>query len=244
VRRLRGPLSAIVALWLAAAFAPQALAQTCGPAINLAADQWRMVAVSCVPNANKTISDFFSPSLGAANYGVTWIVWKRVYNNPSCVVASGPSDCYVKLTLTSPVSTGDAFWVYSTLATSLQFNNSQATTTPGPYFEFPAVLSTDGNSRYYMFGNPYAGTVNWADFGFPIVFLGFLNFTLSTQQAVNNSIVSKDVYYWNGTNTYFTRDLTTSPNPAATFTSKQAAWLEMLQPSGLISNVRVRVPQP
>lgn len=238
---VRAPLAAFALYCMASALAPQAMAQACGPSLTLAANQWTMVGIPCVPPASKrTIGDVFGPSLGTANYGVTWIAWKRVYDDSQCVVSSGPSDCYVKLTLASAATTGDAFWIYTTLQKTLQFSSS-TTSTPGPFFQFPATLSTDGNSRYYMFANPYAGTVSWSDVVFPSTLFGFFSFTLSVQQAVNNSVVSKDVHYWNG-NTYFTRDLT---NPVATFTAKGAAWLEMLQPtSSFISNVSVRVPQP
>lgn len=238
---MRVPLAALALYCTVSALAPQAMAQACGSSLTLAANQWTMVGIPCVPPASKrTVGDVFGPSLGTENYGVTWIAWKRVYDDSQCVVSSGPSDCYLKLTLASAATTGDAFWIYTTLQKTLQFG-STTTSTPGPYFEFPATLSTDGNSRYYMFANPYAGTVSWSNVQFPSTLFGFFPYTLSVQQAVANSVVSKDVHYWNG-NTYYTRDLTT---PVATFTAKTAVWLEMLQPNpALISNVNVRVPQP
>jgi hypothetical protein len=226
---------------LAAIIAPNALAQpACGPSIALAAERWTMVGVPCVPaTANRTIGGIFGPSLGTADYGVTWIAWKRVYDDARCTVASGPADCYIKQTLTDAASTGDAFWVYTTQAKTLQYS-STSTSTPGPSFEFPARLSTDGNSRYVMFTNPYSTTVSWSNIVFPTLLFGFIPINVTTQQAIDNTIVSKNVYYWNG-NTYFTRDLTA---PVATFAPKQAAWLEMLQPPAFLSNIRVRVPQP
>ncbi len=237
-RRTR--LASLALFWLAVAMAPQVTAQACGASLTLSANRWTMVGIPCVPpSGRRTVGDVFGPSLGTANYGVTWIVWKRVYNDNQCVVSSGPSDCYVKLTLASPANTGDAFWVYTTVQKAWQLSSS-TTATPGPYFEYPAILSTDGNSRYFMFANTYSGTVSWSNIVFPSIIFGFFPFNLSSQQAVNNSVVSKNVHYWNG-NTYFTRDLS---NPVATFPAKTAAWLEMLQPSAAISNVRVRIPQP
>lgn len=238
------PLAAITFFLLAVALAPQAAAQqACGPSLTLTADQWTMVGIPCVPPAaNQNIGDVFGPSLGAADYGVTWIVWRRVYDDNQCAVASGPSDCYIKLTLASAATTGDAFWIYTTEQKTLQFS-SATTSTPGP-FEFPAVLSTDGNSRYYMFANPYAATVEWADVLFSTLLFGNpgLEVVGTAQQAVDVSVVSKNVHYWNG-NTYFTRELT-GPN-AATFEAKEAAWLEMLQPDAFIfQNINVLVPKP
>jgi hypothetical protein len=234
---------AIITLFCAAAFmAPHALAQpACGSSISLSADQWTMVGIPCVPAAaNRTVGKIFGPSLGTADYGVTWIAWKRVYDSNQCVVASGPADCYIKQTLDSAANTGDAFWIFTTEQKTLQFS-STSTNTPGPYFEFPATLSTDGNSRYYMFANPYSATVNWSDLAFSTLLFGVIPVVGTTQQAIDASIVSKNVNYWNG-NTYFTRDLTA---PAATFTAKQAAWLEMLQPNpAWIPSVNVRVPKP
>jgi len=245
---LRASLAAIALFCVAAATAPSTLAQTglrCGSSINLLANQWRMVGVPCVPPANsRTVSGVFGPSLGAANYynentGTgTWIAWKRVYDDSGqCVVSSGPADCYVKLALTSPANVGDAFWIYTTAEARLQFP-SNFNYTPGPNFEFPARLATGGNSRYYMFANPYSKTVNWADLRFATTLFGF-PVEGSTADAVALSIVSKNVHYWNG-NTYFTRDLNA---PAATFQPKEAAWLEMLTPSpSVTSGVTVKVP--
>jgi hypothetical protein len=238
---IRTPLTAIALYCMAITLAPQAIAaQACGPSPTLLADQWAMVGIPCVPpEAKRTIGHVFGPSLGTANYDVTWIVWKRVYDDPQCVVLSGPSDCYIKLTLESAATTGDAFWIYTTQQTQLQFSSTTAST-PGPYFEFPATLSTDGNSRYYMFANPYGSKVTWDDLLFPAVVSGS-SVNLTTQEAVNNSIVSKNVYYWNG-NTYYTRDLS---SPVASFKAKEAAWLEMLEPDPVISPpVSVRVPKP
>jgi hypothetical protein len=238
----RTQLTAIMFFCMAATMAPHALAQpACGASISLSANQWTMVGIPCVPAAaNKTVGKMFGPSLGTTNYGVTWIVWKRVYDNNQCVVASGPADCYIKQTLNSAANTGDAFWIYTTEHKTLQFS-STSTATPGPSFEFPATLSTDGNSRYYMFANPYSATVNWSDLGFSTLLFGIIPVIGTTQQAINLSVVSKNVYYWNG-NTYFTRDLTA---PQATFAAKQAVWLEMLQPDpAIVPSVSVQVPKP
>lgn len=174
---LRAFLAAIALFCIAAATAPPVLAQStaCGPPIQLSANQWRLVGVPCVPSAGspgppvrpdrRNVSGVFGPSLGVSNYGVTWIVWKRVYDDSQCVVSSGPADCYVKLTLTSPANVGDAFWIYTTNAATVQFS-STFTATPGPNFSFPAKLATGGNSRYYMFANPYGSIVRWGNLQF------------------------------------------------------------------------------
>lgn len=238
---IRAPLAAITLLLLTVALSPQALAQqACGPSLTLTADQWTMVGIPCVPPvAKQNIGDVFGPSLGTEDYGVTWIAWKRIYDDNQCVVNAGPSDCYTKLTLASAATTGDAFWIYTTEQKTFQFS-STTTSTPGP-FEFPAKLSTDGNSRYYMFANPYAATVEWADVLFSTLLFGAFEVVGTTQQAIDASVVSKNVHYWNG-NTYFTRDLTA---PAATFEAKEAAWLEMLQPDAFIfQNINVLVLKP
>lgn len=251
---LRAPLAALALLCIAAA--PQiVVAQTetaCGPPITLSANQWRMVGIPCVPSPGsvtpprpdrRNISGVFGPSLGVADYGVTWIVWKRVYDDDQCVVSSGPADCYVKLSLTSPANLGDAFWVYTTQAREIQFSSS-STLTPGPYFEFPAKLATDGNSRFYMFANPFPAAVRWADLRFAtgITYMGDIYpVEVTTEFAVEGSIVSKNVHYWNG-NTYYTRDLSL---PEASFEPKEAAWLEMLTPLPAVTpDVLVKVPMP
>lgn len=253
---LRASLAAIALFCISAATAPPVLAQpqtACGPPISLSANQWRMVGVPCVPSAGsvgppvrpdrRNVSGVFGPSLGVANYGVTWIVWKRVYDDSQCAASSGPADCYVKLNLTSPANVGDAFWIYTTQAATVQFS-STFTNTPGPNFAFPARLAAGGNSRYYMFANPYRTEVRWADllFATSVTFMGnTFPVEVNTATAVTASIVSKNVHYWNG-NTYYTRDLSL---PEATFLPKEAAWLEMLTPNPIVtSGVTVKVPQP
>jgi hypothetical protein len=243
-KSIRTPLSLIALFCMAVALAPHAVAQACGPSLTLNADQWTMVGIPCVPPAGKeTIGDVFGPSLGTENYGVTWIAWNRVYDDSQCVVDSGPSDCYTKLTLASAATTGDAFWIYTTQQTQLQFSSITAST-PGTFFQSPAKLSTDGNSRYYMFANPYSATVNWSDVLIRAPVFGIFNIDLTIQAAISNSLVSANVNYWNG-NTYFTRDLTA---PVATFEAKGAAWLEMLQPTSLFLfpsvDVNIRVLEP
>lgn len=250
VGNLRTPLAAIALFCIAAAMAPPAQAQNCGPPIQLAANQWRMVGVPCLPSPGRqtppvqpdrrTVGGVFGPSLGNTSYGVTWIAWKRVYDDGQCVVSSGPADCYVKLTLTSPANVGDAFWIYTTQATTLQFS-STSTATPGPEFTFPGKLATGGNSRYYMFANPYRSNVRWGDLRFAVTVGAFPPVEGPTSAAVAFNIVSKNVHYWNG-NTYFTRDLTA---PEATFVPKEAAWLEMLTPSiPGVTALTVKVLQP
>jgi hypothetical protein len=255
VTGMRAALAAIALFCIAATTAPPVLAQpqtACGPPINLSANQWRMVGVPCQPSPGsvspprpdrRNVSGVFGPSLGINNYGVTWIVWKRVYDDSQCAVSSGPADCYVKLTLASPANVGDSFWIYTTQATTVQFS-STFTNTPGPNFAFPARLATGGNSRYYMFANPYREKVRWADLRFAttVTFLGnTFPVEVGTAQAVTATIVSKNVHYWNG-NTYYTRDLSA---PEATFDPKEAAWLEMLTPAPIVtSGVTVKVPQP
>jgi hypothetical protein len=88
---IRSKLTALAVLCLAAAIAPQAVAQVppvCGPNLPpLTANQWTMVGVPCVPNTgtdsgevlpNNSIGKVFGPTFAGA-YGKTWIVWKRVY---------------------------------------------------------------------------------------------------------------------------------------------------------------------
>jgi hypothetical protein len=239
----RIPLAAIALYCMTMAQAPQTLAQACGPSLTLTANQWTMVGIPCIPPAAKrTVGDVFGPSLGTANYGVTWIAWKRIYDDSRCNVSSGPSDCYLKLTLTSAATTGDAFWIYTTEQKTLQFSSTTASNNAAS-FDFPAKVSSDGSSRYYMFANPYSATVSWANVQFPstLTILGYsFPYTLSASQAVTYTLVSKNVHYWNG-NTYFTRDLNA---PVATFTAKTSAWLEMLQPFSAFTDINVRITKP
>lgn len=241
-------LTALAVLCLVAAIAPQAVAQVCGPNLTLTANQWTMVGIPCEPDPNNnTIGDVFGPSLIAAKYGVTWIVWNRVYENPvpDPEFQIFPNDFYTKLTVADTVSAGDALWLYTTEGGTLDFSTIGASSTPAPHFEIsPLVVAVSNTSpRYYMFTNPYDAPVNWADLNFVGNPGGNASATFNTKTAVNKSIVAANVHYWNG-NTYYTRSLTSVPEEA-TFVPKEAAWLEMLAGvPPLVENLRVEVPAP
>jgi len=237
-------------LFLSVALAPRAAAQACGPTLAVTANQWSMVGVPCVPPGSaNTAAAFFGPSLNAAagapsyGYNVTWVLWKKGYDPVTCAGASDPNNCYVKLAATDTVSAGDAFWLYTTLAATLDFTAPGATATPGPHLEFPAQSAPDNaNPRYYMFANPYGSTVNWADLRF-LGMVGGASKNYSTQEAVDKQkFVTANIYYWNG-NTYFTRSLTSIP--AATFEPNEGAWMEMLRGvPPFAEDLTVRVPKP
>ena len=238
--------SLTVALFCAAAaVSPLASSQACGPSLTLAANQWTMVGIPCVPPADKrTIGDVFGPSLGTEDYGVPWISWKRVYDDNQCVVSSGPLDCYVKLTLASAATTGDAFWIYTTVEEEWQ-PGSLTGSTNDAFVDIPVPLSTDGNSRYFMFANPYSGTVQWdrsGDVSFLVTRGNGTTAVFNARQAINRSIVGSNIHYWNG-NTYYTYALDDSD---ATFKAKESAWFEMLQPTNsmLSAPASIRVLKP
>jgi len=243
-------LAAPAILCLFATVAPQAAAQACGPALAVNANQWSMVGVPCVPPASaSTAAAVFGPSLNAAagapsyGYNVTWVLWKKGYDSVTCAGASDPNNCYVKLAATSTVKAGDAFWLYTKQAATLDFTSLGATSTPGPHFEFPAQIAPDNATpRYYLFANPYGSTVNWADLRF-LGLVGGASKNWSTQEAVTRFMVTANIYYWNGSNTYYTRSLTSIP--AATFEPKASAWMEMLRGiPPFATDLTVRVPKP
>jgi hypothetical protein len=242
-RSVRAQLTALATLCLSLAIAPQAFAQ-CGPAINLAAEQWRLVGLPCNAIAGAgTVQGVFGPSLGADNYNVTWVVWTRVYGDPTTCPGAEPNDCYQKATLTTPVLRGEGYWLYTTQAATLQYPTNFNTTTSTNFNTIAYLSPTANTSRYALYSNPYATTKNWTSIIFPVTISGN-SFQATLQQAIDTNIVTKNVYYWNGVNTYFTRDNTSSPNPAATFVPKEAAWLEFRRPADNVTNVIVRTPGP
>jgi hypothetical protein len=229
------PVIRSIVVCVAVALAPQALAQ-CGSPINLAADQWTMIGIPCDPGANKTVEEVFGSNFGSETYNSTWVVWERTY--------SESGDVYTELLPGDFVETVDALWIYSTVHVPA-FGIASASGTSDNNFDIagpPALLS--GGSRYYMFANPYSDTVNWS----ALLFRGFLGgtspFEEPTQVAVDEGYLSKDVNYWNG-NTYFTRDLSSNVNPAATFEPYESAWIEALGPTSTsVTDPVIRVPNP
>lgn len=244
VEFIRAQLTAIAFLCLATTIAPAAIAQCGSNTVTLSANQWSMVGVPCVPGASNTILDVFGPSLGAANFNSTWLAYKRIYDDPvQCAVTSEPNDCYVRSTSTDTVSVGDAFWIYTLVEQPLDFSTIGASSTPGPEFVLVATSSTAFDDRYYMLANPYASTVSWSDLRITGFFLGFASVDYTIQEAVDAGVVSANVYYWNGINTYFTRSLTSLPDPA-TFEPKQSAWIQYTPLSVLFNDLMVHIPEP
>ena len=216
----------VAAALLMAAITPQALAQThdCGPVINQDANVWGMVGIPCDPGANNTVADVFS-QLGAANYNVTWVLWRRTYDDVA-------GDQYVKLAANSEVFMGEALWLYTTQAiVNLQYMAAGAT--PGPSFILEDIPKYLGSPRDFMVAGPYSSPVNFADFYFNVVITLPSGNTIprswTTQGAVDRGLVQPWVFYWDDANkTYFTLDLAT-----ATFSPKQSAWIEMAANSGI-----------
>lgn len=225
-------LSVPALLYLAAAFAPQAAAQ-CGPTLNVPANQWTMVGVPCVPaGPNNTVATFFGPSLnggsGAPNYDYnsTWVLYRKGYSPADCTGAPDPNNCYVRMAATNTVAAGNAFWLYTTQARTINFSGLGAGVTPGPNFNFPAIAAeSNANPRYYMFSNPYEATVSYANFRWSGLLFGFIPLNVATPDPVAANIVTGVAHYWNG-NAYFPRSY--NGIPPATFAPKEGAWLEYL----------------
>lgn len=247
-RLIRSQLCALAVLCLTAAIAPQAVAQVCGPNITLTAGQWSLVGVPCEPpNPGNTIVDVFGDSLnsaaGAPNYGYnsTWVAYKKGYDG-QCVGATDPNNCYIKLTTADTVSAGDAFWIFTDLAATLDFDAIGASPT-SPGFSFQAQASVDATSRFYLFANPYASTVNWSDLRFTGSFLNVFPTDFSTQEAVDAGTISTVVQYWSG-NDYYPLSLISMPD-TATFKPKESAWIEFEPLSVLwLDTLTVQVPDP
>ncbi|NQX88255.1 MAG: hypothetical protein HRT77_06295 [Halioglobus sp.] len=247
-RKLRSWLATLVLL-SAQTLAPQTLAQ-CGPPLTLAPDQWAMVGVPCAPDPGaNTIGAVFGPStgLGAANYGITWIMYRRVYD------AAG--DAYTPVAVTDTVAAGDAFWLYPDDPTTVDFSlvSPPPTATPGiPWtgeppafsgFPFAPVLETAANSpRFLLFENPYEDTVTYASFRWTGSFFFIFPFNVDTLEAANGGVVTGTAHYWNGSS-YDARAFNDPVDPA-TFVPKQGAWLEFLSVSPFIFNLTAWVVDP
>lgn len=240
-----------LALACALALAPQAAAQSaaeCGPPLNVAADQWTLVGVSCEQSGGTVVS-VFGPDLdsgagGNASYNLTWVLWRKGYDPVTCAGKADPNNCYIKMAATDPVNAGDAFWLYTTMAATLNFPGTATTTDP---FTFTAELASSvGGDRYYLFANPYDDAVNFADLRWTGTLAFFGDFDLTTAEASGGLFLLTNgiVHYWNG-NTYFNYDFT---NPLATFEPRESVWIEMglgLAAAFLLEgDVTVEVPNP
>ncbi len=226
-------LARVSLLCLTMGMAPQALTQNaCGAPITLTPNQWRMVAIPCNPGADNTIVDVFGTSLGV--YGTTWIAWKRTYD------ASG-NDAYVKLASTDTVSTGEALWLYSTVAGPLQVGSATATSTVAP-FPVTTPPPTTNSKRFFLFANPYNEIFRARDLRFTATYTGGGGITnASTRQAVRQNILERRMHFWNG-NTYFSRGVRN--NNGSRIQPYESCWLEISTETNQLVTLEISAPQP
>jgi hypothetical protein len=245
-RKVPAQWLALAVLCMTAALASPTFAATCTTtSLTLAANQWRLVGIPCVPNP-ATVGAVFSSSpanLVAANYNVTWVLWKRTYT------ASG--DSYTKMAVGDTVTTGGAYWLYTTVGSTLQVNGT-ATVSNGPPFSLPASYFVNGPpaltipaSRYILYANPWANnSVAWSALLLSVTTGAITIPNVSIANAIVANLVSKDVNYWNG-NTYFTRDNVGAPGvPAATFAPNESAWIQALPVLSNVASFTIKANKP
>ncbi len=248
-------LFALAALCATIAFAPHATAQNCGASsLSLAAEEWTLVGVPCVPVApNNTVATFFGPDLddgagGNNSYNLTWVLWRKGYDPVTCAGKSDPDNCYVKMAASDTVSAGDAFWLYTVPAKTLTFAGLGATATSGQFDYAATLAATLGGDRYYLFANPFEDAIDFADWRWTGNLVFFGNFDRSTEEATFGLwlLTNGIVHYWNG-NSYDVRTVT-GPDSPALFEPKESAWVEhglgFIPAFFLNGDVTVEVPDP
>jgi hypothetical protein len=217
----------------------------CGAPIDVPANTWTLVGISCVPDgAESTITDFFA-DLGTTNYAVDWIVWRREYDNLTLCSAANFNDCYVKSLASDTVENGDALWVYSVNQASLSYPVS-ASVQGRRTVRTPALFSSDTNPRDYLLANPFAGTINVSEARLFVNNGNGGRARLSISNAVAAGYIDRPIHYWNG-NTYFTRDITGAVGDQPQLRSKEAVWITApparVPPSGPIApEIVIRSP--
>lgn len=115
-------------------------------------NQWIMFSLPLNPGSNNQVQQIFDELL-ASGYNTRWLVYE--VNNVTMK--------YTKLSLTSPMSSGKAYWIiYLDGTVSVTMQGTRVTADPQCYFDVALYANTAKNGENAV-GNPYRAAVDWAN---------------------------------------------------------------------------------
>jgi type VI protein secretion system component Hcp len=224
---------------------PNVAQQVCGNPTAVTANQWKMVGISCDLRSNNTLADAFGPSLGDANYLVTWVAWRW-----DALLAA-----YGRLSLTDTLHTGDGIWIFSTVNSALKVEAvgrrktaSNAATLPMPGkpaygIDLVGPVSEADGSSFNFVGMPIEESVRWADVRFQGSEAG-TPFDRSIEEAEASTGVNPVFYIWD-VSSYRSYNGTT-PGMEGTANAYDGFWIELLWPGFQVMDGKIvfTLPSP
>lgn len=167
-----------------------------GSSYSLPANQWRMVSLPRNPRDANAVVDLFGDDIQGAgiSYDNDWVLYR---NNED-------TDLYEALAEDSVLNLGQGYWIYSTLAASLDVaglpsNSVYTPECPTGCFEIPLTKASNvaDSHLYNMLGHPFDHNVQWADVRLRVESGG--SSVLYTPSAADSAgYLSKNFYKYNG----------------------------------------------
>ena len=179
----------------------------CGDGLAYTVNQWRQLALPCVPSASPAdVDGVLGASLASADYGTTWSVYGRNATN------SGNTSLFTSSTLAN----GAGYWLKSSEAPvngTLNVAGAAATITTGltgcqalTGCVVLSVKSTAAGTR--MLGNPFGYDVAWSQVRIRVG--GSAGTIYTPSEALTAGYLSNQIWIWNGSS-YDTWDDTVTP---------------------------------
>lgn len=221
----------------------------CGAGLSYTTGQWLMLALPCVPSdagadsVANVLGNAPTANLDSTLYDAPvtgWVMYERD-------VTTSPAN-YVKLQTTSLIAPGGGYWIKSLSAPvdgKLRVGGT-ATAASVTAVEGCAsangcmavtVSTVSGDNRYNLVGNPFPYPVDWAKVR---VRIDSNTTTLTPSAAETAGYLSKQIWIWNGTNTYDTWSDISIPNPG-NLKYSQSFWVNVL-PGAYNHTVELLIP--
>ena len=189
----------------------------CSSGIPVTTARWQQLALPCVPSgASPTIAAIFgnapAANLPAATYASQWIFYGRNGTNSGNVALAktaslAPAAGYWFKSLTAPI---DGTLTIAGTATVVETDVTGCTSANGCV----VIPVATGTAAARLIGNPFPYDVDWSKVRVRV------NGTVYTPgNAFNNGYLDKQIWIWNGNNTYDTWDDATEPGNLQYFKS-------------------------
>jgi hypothetical protein len=194
----------------------------CGFGAAIQAGRWNMIGIPCDLGTSNTVADVFGDNFDTARYNHDWTVFRR----------DAANERYVRLGLTSALSQGEGYWLYSydwatwdatATATATTWMTSGTCASPTGCYEVSLTKPADSSShRFVMVGHPGSRSANWSGVTLMVDGMAFTPY-----DAEFNNYLSKTIWKWNGAS-YDTWDDGTTPGMEGTLYSHEGFWVKVL----------------
>ncbi len=205
----------------------------CGFGGGIAPGRWTMIGIPCDMGASNTVEDVFGDNLTPAQYGLSWVLYKR----------DEATDRYVRLNLTSILELGEGYWlkssnwgVWDVSGSLTQWVQSGLCSSPKGCYEVTLVPPATPTSGYRpnLVGHPGNKSTDWSAVG--VLVDGSL-YTPSDAEAAG--YVSKTIFKYNGS-AYDSYDDAT-PGLVGTLESQEGIWV-LVQEGASGHTVKLLIP--